>query len=210
MESATPTRTKRPKGLDAATMAEAFQLTAQENRDRPAIRTKGDEFSCTWGEYAEKVERLARGFAAMGLEKGQTIGIMLTNRPEFHFTDSAALHLGATPFSIYNTYTAEQIDYLVGDAANKILVTEKAFLPTVTQVKGIETVVLVDGDGSDGTLTLDDVESKGDDSFDFEGAWKAVQPDDILTLIYTSGTTGPPKGVQITHCLLYTSPSPRD
>ena len=41
---------------------------------------------------------------------------MLTNRPEFHWFDSAALHLGATPFSIYNTYTAEQIQYLVEDA----------------------------------------------------------------------------------------------
>jgi long-chain acyl-CoA synthetase len=199
MESATPTRTKRPKGLDAATMAEAFQLTAQENADRPAIRTKGDEFSCTWGEYAAKVERLARGFAGMGLEKGQTIGIMLTNRPEFHFVDSAAIHLGATPFSIYNTYTDEQIEYLVGDAANKILVTEKAFLPVVSKVKGLETIVVVDGDGSEGQPTLDDVESKGDDSFDFEAAWKSVTPEDILTLIYTSGTTGPPKGVQITH-----------
>ena len=58
---------------------------------------------------------------------------------------------------------------------------------------------MVDGDGSDGTLTLADVEAKGDADFDFEGAWKAVKPDDILTLIYTSGTTGPPKGVQLTH-----------
>jgi long-subunit acyl-CoA synthetase (AMP-forming) len=113
--------------------------------------------------------------------------------------DSAALHLGATPFSIYNTYTAEQIEYLVGDAANKILVTENAFLPIIKQVKGIATIVVVDGDGSNGTLTLDDVESKGDAGFDYEGAWKAVKPDDVLTLIYTSGTTGPPKGVQLTH-----------
>ena len=72
---------------------------------------------------------------------------MLTNRPEFHFVDSAALHLGATPFSIYNTYTAEQIEYLVCDAANKILVTENAFLPIIKQVKGVETIVVVDGDG---------------------------------------------------------------
>ncbi len=199
MESATTTRAGRPKGLDASTLAAAFQATAAANPDRPAIRTKGDEFSCTWGEYAERVERLARGFAGLGLGRGQTIGLMLTNRPEFHFVDSAALHLGATPFSIYNTYTPEQIEYLVGDAANKILVTEKAFLDTIKQVKGIETVVVVDGDGSDGTLTLEDVQAKGDPDFDFDGAWQAVKPDDILTLIYTSGTTGPPKGVQLTH-----------
>jgi long-subunit acyl-CoA synthetase (AMP-forming) len=199
MESATTTRTAVPAGLEASTLAEAFQLTAAAYPDRPAIRTKGDEFTCTWSEYAQKAESVARGLAAMGLGAGDTIGIMLTNRPEFHFVDSAALHLGATPFSIYNTYTAEQIEYLVGDAANKILVTENAFLPIIKQVKGIATIVVVDGDGSDGTLTLADVESKGDADFDFEGAWKAVKPDDVLTLIYTSGTTGPPKGVQLTH-----------
>ncbi len=199
MESATPTRTQKPKGLEASTLAEAFQITAAENPDRPAIRTKDDEFTCTWGEYAAKVESVARGFAALGLGAADTIGIMLTNRPEFHFVDSAALHLGATPFSIYNTYTAEQIEYLVGDAANKILVTEKAFLGIIKEVKGIETIVVVDGDGADGTLTLADVESKGDEGFDYQAAWKAVGPDDILTLIYTSGTTGPPKGVQLTH-----------
>jgi long-subunit acyl-CoA synthetase (AMP-forming) len=199
MESATTTRAGKPKGLEASTLAGAFQATAAANSDRPAIRMKDDAFTCTWGEYAERVERVARGLAALGLERGQAIGLMLTNRPEFHFVDSAALHLGATPFSIYNTYTPEQIDYLVGDAGNAILVTEKAFLDTVKQVKGIDTVVVVDGDGSEGTLTLDDVEGKGDPGFDFEGAWQAVQPDDILTLIYTSGTTGPPKGVQLTH-----------
>ncbi len=199
MESATTTREKAPAGLDASTLAEAFQLTAKANPDRPAIRTKGDEFTCTWGEYAAKVESVARGLAALGLGAGDTIGVMLTNRPEFHFVDSAALHLGATPFSIYNTYTAEQIDYLVSDAANKILVTENAFLPIIKQVKGIETVVVVDGDGSGGTLTLDQLEQRGDAGFDFDGAWKAVKPDDVLTLIYTSGTTGPPKGVQLTH-----------
>ena len=199
MESATTTRTAVPAGLDASTLAEAFQLTAAAYPDRPAIRTKGDEFTCTWGEYAQKAESVARGLAALGLGAGDTIGIMLTNRPEFHFVDSAALHLGATPFSIYNTYTAEQIEYLVGDAANKILVTENAFLPIIKQVKGIETIVVVDGDGSGGTLTLEQVESRGSDDFDFEGAWKAVKPDDVLTLIYTSGTTGPPKGVQLTH-----------
>src|SRR5687767_12185854 len=126
METTTATRTRKPPGLDAPTLAEAFQLTARANADRPAIRTKGDEFSMTWGEYADKVERVAAGLAGMGLGHGEAIGLMLTNRPEFHFFDSAALHLGATPFSVYNTYTPEQIEYLVSDAQNKIMVTEQA------------------------------------------------------------------------------------
>jgi long-chain acyl-CoA synthetase len=199
---ATPRRTERPPGLDAATVAEAFQLTAAANPDRCALRLKEDAFTMTWREYAERVRSVAAGLAALGLERGHTLAIMVTNRPEFHFFDSAALHLGATPFSIYNTYAREQIQYQVQDAGARILVTEKAFLDRVGSVEGVEHVVVVDADNLDEARTIADVEAEGDPEFDFEAAWRGVGPDDILTLIYTSGTTGPPKGVQLTHANL--------
>ena len=202
MESSTQAperRTQRPPALDAATLCEAFQTTAEANADRPAIRTKGDEFSCTWGEYADRVRAIAGGLASLGVGKGDTVALMLVNRPEFHFADAAAMHLGAVAFSIYNTYTAEQIQYLVGDAGNKVVITEQAFLDRLQGVDGVEHIVVVDGDAPEGGMTLDELAQRGDDDFDFEAAWRAVEPEDILTLIYTSGTTGPPKGVQITH-----------
>jgi long-chain acyl-CoA synthetase len=197
------TRSDRPVGLSASTLCEAFQLTAAEHPGRTALRTKGGEYEITWGDYAQKVRKLAAGFAALGLESSQTLGIMLTNRPEFHFADTAAMHLGATPFSVYNTYSAEQIEYLVGDAATPIVVTEQAFLDRILEVQktcsSLGHVVVVDGDAPEGAITLDEVMERGDNGFDFDAAWHAVKPDDILTLIYTSGTTGPPKGVQLTH-----------
>ncbi len=197
------TRSDRPVGLDASTLCEAFQLTAAAYPDRVALRLKDGEFELTWGDYADKVKRLAAGFAALGLGPDTTLGIMLTNRPEFHFADTAAMHIGATPFSVYNTYSAEQIEYLVGDAANPVLVTEQAFLERVLEVQkaanSLKHVVVVDGDAPDGVLTLDDVMERGEAGFDFDASWRAAKPDDILTLIYTSGTTGPPKGVQLTH-----------
>jgi long-chain acyl-CoA synthetase len=196
---ATPRRTERPPGLDATTMAEALQLTAGAHPDRVALRLKDDAFTMTWREYADKVASVAAGLAGLGLERGQTLAIMLTNRPEFHFFDAAAMHLGATPFSIYNSYATEEIQYQVQDAAARILVTEKAFLDRAGSVEGPEHVVVVDAGDLDEALTVADVEATGDPEFDFEAAWRAVRPDDILTLIYTSGTTGPPKGVQLTH-----------
>ena len=199
MEATTASRAERPAGLDATTMAEAFQGTAQAHPERVALRTRDDEFSMTWGEYADKVRSLTAGLAALGLERGGALGIMLTNRPEFHFFDSAALHLGATPFSVYNTYTGDQIGYQVGDAGARIMVTEKAFLDRIQGIEGIEHLIVVDADELDEALTIADVEAEGDPEFDFEAAWRAVEPDDTLTLIYTSGTTGPPKGVQLTH-----------
>jgi long-chain acyl-CoA synthetase len=202
MEVTTAGRTERPAGLDASTVAEAFQLTAQAHPERVALRTKDDESSMTWAEYAEKVRALAAGLATLGLGPGRTLGIMLTNRPEFHLFDAAALHLGATPFSLYNTYAPEQIAYQVQDAEARIFVTEKAFLDRIREIDGLEHIVVVDATGLDEALTTADVEADGDPEFDFEAAWRAVAPDDILTLIYTSGTTGPPKGVQLTHANL--------
>src|SRR3954454_8782826 len=192
------------RALEESTMCGAFQVTAADNPDRVAIRTKEDEFSITWREYAERVRALAAGFAALGLGRGDTIGLMLSNRPEFHIADSAAMHLGATPYSVYNTYTADQIAYLVSDAQNSIVVTEPEFLDTVLKVKeqcsSVEHVVDVTGSGREGTISLEELEGMdAPDGFDFDAAWRAVEPDDVLTLIYTSGTTGPPKGVQILH-----------
>jgi long-subunit acyl-CoA synthetase (AMP-forming) len=199
-------RTAKPPALDASTLAEAFQITARENPDRPAIRTKDDEFSASWGEYAERVKAIAAGLASLGVGPGDTVAVMLTNRPEFHFADAAAMHLGAISFSIYNTYSPEQIEFLVSDAGNSVVITEQAFLDRVLAARysadALEHVVVVDGDAPEGGMTLDELASRGEDDFDFEAAWKAIEPEDILTLIYTSGTTGPPKGVQITHANL--------
>src|SRR3954452_11031429 len=117
------------------------------------------------------------------------MGILLTNRPEFHWFDAAALHLGATPFSLYNTYTREQIEYQLTDARARILVTERAFAERVDGLRCIEHLIVVE----------DHELPEPPDAFDFDAAWKAVEPGDLLTLIYTSGTTGPPKGVEITH-----------
>jgi long-chain acyl-CoA synthetase len=191
------------KALEESTMCGAFQVTASECADRVAIRTKGDAYSITWGEYAEQVRRIAGGLAGLGLKRGDTIGLMLNNRPEFHLVDSAAMHLGATPFSVYNTYSPEQIEFLAKDSGCRIIVTEGDYLDTIMKVKdacsGVEHVIDVDGSGRDGTTALTEVPACADEDFDFEAAWRAVEADDVLTLIYTSGTTGPPKGVQITH-----------
>jgi long-subunit acyl-CoA synthetase (AMP-forming) len=196
-------RGTRSPALDAPTVAAAFQATAAANPGASALRTKDDEVRFSWGDYAERVRAVAGGLAALGVGRGDTVGIMLTNRPEFHFADTAAVHLGATPFSVYNTLAAEQIEYLVADSGARVLFTEGAFLETVLAVRdaveALEHVVVVDGEASGGAIALAELEAMGEPTFDFEAAWRAVEPDDLATLIYTSGTTGPPKGVQLTH-----------
>jgi long-subunit acyl-CoA synthetase (AMP-forming) len=191
-----------PPATRAATIAEAFRITAAERADEVAIRTKEDAFTITWGELRERVDALAGGLAGLGLERGDTIALMLGNRPEFHICDLAAMMLGATPFSIYNTYTPAQISYIVGDAGAKILICEQQFLPRVLEAReslpALEHVIVVDGDPPEGVSALAHVESSAP-GFDVEASVARIQPTDLLTLIYTSGTTGPPKGVQLVH-----------
>src|SRR5436190_19353435 len=165
-------RTDRPVGLDARTMCEAFQKTAEAHPARPALRSRGEEVSFTWGEYAERVRALAAGLAALGVKKDDTVALMLTNRPEFHLADAAGMHLGATCFSIYNTYSPEQIEFLMSDAGNRIAVTEQAFLDRVLAARdgdnALEHVIVVDGEAPEGVMTLDELAELGEDDFDFD------------------------------------------
>src|SRR3954451_24042149 len=108
------------KALENDTVPAAFQFTANRTPDRAALRTLDGSFEITWAEYNERVKPVAAGLAALGVGKGDTVAIMLVNRPEFHIVDAAAMPLGATPFSIYNTYTADQIAFLVEDSAPKV------------------------------------------------------------------------------------------
>jgi len=185
-----------------STITEAFRRTVEAARDRVAVRTIDDAVSLTWGEMARRVDALAGGLAKLGVRRADTVALLLSNRPEFHVADLAAVMLGATPFSLYQTLPPEQIAYVVGDAGARVVVVEAAFLPSILRarerVPRLEHVIVVDGDGAEGTLALAEVEGSNP-GFDVESAWRAVTPDDLLTLIYTSGTTGPPKGVQLTH-----------
>jgi long-chain acyl-CoA synthetase len=189
------------RAVDAPTVSQALRRTAANHPDLVAVRTPDDSVSLSWSELAARVDALAGGLARLGVERGHTVALMLANRPEFHIADLAVVTLGATPFSIYTTYPAEQIEYLVGDAGSRVAIVEQAFLPQLTQARRslpeLEHVIVVDGDAPEGTLALAEVEGS-DPDFD-PASLPEVEPDDVLTLIYTSGTTGPPKGVQLSH-----------
>jgi long-chain acyl-CoA synthetase len=185
-----------------ATITQAFLRTAAERPDEVAYRTRNDEISITWSEARERVGELAGRLGALGLGRGDTVALMLANRPEFQLTDLAVLMTGATPFSVYQTSPPNQIEYIVTDAGSQVMITEQAFLGKILEARralpGLETVIVIDGEAPEGVLHVDDLPPAAE-PFDIEAAAAAVRPDDLLTLIYTSGTTGPPKGVEIMH-----------
>src|SRR5439155_694740 len=170
--------------------------TFAERPDAVALRTPDDAVRMTYAELRERIRDVAAGLAALGVQRGDAVGLMMVNRPEFHVVDAAAMLLGAVPFSLYNTSPPEQVGCVMGDAGNGVGVCERRFEPVVRAArergaKALEQVVVLE--------ELDELVARGDPGFDLEAEARAVKPNDLLTLIYTSGTTGPPKGVQVTH-----------
>jgi long-chain acyl-CoA synthetase len=177
-----------PPALGAATMCEALMTTAAERPEQVALRSPDDAFSLTYAQLTRRLAATASILHDLGLRRGDALGLMMLNRPEFHVVDAAAMLLGATPFSLYNTSPAEQIAFVMGDAGNRLVVCEPRFSEVLREAAG-DRVAIVEIDELTG----------GDEDFELEAHWRAVTPEDLLTLIYTSGTTGPPKGVELTH-----------
>ena len=184
------------------TLVESFQSVAQRDPDAIAIRSGDGATVLTWRHYAQRVRAVASGLAGLGVGPGDTVALMLTNRPEFHLCDTSVLHTGATPFSVYNTNPVEVLAYQFENAENRVVISEKQFITTVLAAMKlggkVEHVICVDGD-AEGAVSLATLESSPAEGFDFDATWRAVTPDDLLTIVYTSGTTGPPKGVELTH-----------
>jgi len=201
MEASSTIAPARP-AVEASTVIEALRRTAVEHPDLVAFRTGDDGVSLTWSRFAQRVEAVAGGLAQLGVRRGDCVALMLSNRPEFHIADMAVAMLGATPFSIYTTYPAAEIEYLFNDSEARVVIAEQQFLEVIEQARrgapAVEHVVVVDGAAPAGTIALSDVEG-ADPGFDVAAAVAAISPGDVLTLIYTSGTTGRPKGVQLTH-----------
>jgi long-subunit acyl-CoA synthetase (AMP-forming) len=190
------------RAVDAPTVSEALRRTAADHPDIVAVRTADDSVSLTWSQLLRRVDDVAGGLAKLGTGRGDTVAIMLGNRPEFHIADLAAAMLGATPFSIYLTYPPEDIAYLIEDSGANVAVVEQAYLAPLLAARkdlpNLTHVIVVDGDAPPGTVSLADVEGSNPE-FDPSTASAEIRPDDLATLIYTSGTTGPPKGVQLSH-----------
>jgi long-subunit acyl-CoA synthetase (AMP-forming) len=183
---------------DVTSFPAAFLQTAARLGEGDAI-VDGDR-KLTWNELRARARAVAGGLAKLGVGKGDSVALMLSNRLEFFPIDLGAVTLGAVPFSIYQTASPEQIAYVVGDAGAQVAIIEKGFLETFEQARAdlpaIEHVIVLDGEG--GTMSYEELLA-ADPDFDDEAAAAGVELDDLLTLIYTSGTTGPPKGVELTH-----------
>src|SRR3954462_7836443 len=170
----------------------------QRHPDAVALRSLEGE-AWTWRGYAERAARFAGGLKALGVGRGDRVVMMLRNRLEFHVADLGALLVGATPISIYNSSSPDQISYLVSQCEGVVAVTETgdfADRMLAADTPTLRHVVVVDGEPA-GTVAFDEVASG--QPVDIRAAAEQTDPLQLLTVIYTSGTTGPPKGVMLDH-----------
>jgi long-chain acyl-CoA synthetase len=175
------------------TLCAAFQETRARDPDAVALRDSDGTTVLSWAQAGSEVERIAGALAALGVGHGDTVALLLANRPEFNLIDTAAMHLAAVPWSIYATSSPEQIRHLIDRAGSRVAVTEGGFAPRLHEA--------LDGSAVEHVLGIEQLAQwpAAPAGFDFDGAWRAVRGDDVLTIIWTSGTTGEPKGVELTH-----------
>lgn len=186
------------------TITGEFLAALEKRRDHTSLRWRdadGAWHEWTTGEVADRVARAAAGLRALGVGPGQRVMLMLRNIPEFHVADLAVMFCGATPVSIYNSSSPEQVAYLAGHAEASVAIVEDAgFLARFDAVRDrlplLGHAVVVRG-APDGVLSWDLLLDH--EPIDLAEAAVGITATSPATVIYTSGTTGPPKGVVLTH-----------
>ncbi|MQY08598.1 AMP-dependent synthetase/ligase [Actinomadura macrotermitis] len=199
------------------TVPSRLAATADRHGDRPAYsdRTADGWRTLTWGQVRERALETAAGFAALGLEAGDVVALMMSNRSEHVLADLGAVHAGGVPTTVYATLAPDQVAFVAGDCAARFAVLEgrdqlDRWLPALERLPALRKVVVLDEaacpDGERfltwAALTALGRERLAADAAGTAARAAAVKPGDTATLLYTSGTTGDPKGVRITHSMV--------
>ena len=162
-------------------------------------RPLGDGWqSVTAREVDEEVRATAKGLIAAGIQIGDRVAIMARTRYEWTILDFAIWYAGAVVVPIYDTSSAEQIDWILNDSSTVGIIVETPELRELVQTVQPAHTKHVWTMTEDVLAVLRNAGAQVSDD-EIERRRAALVPDTLATLIYTSGTTGKPKGVSLTH-----------
>ncbi|MGV3509791.1 MAG: AMP-dependent synthetase/ligase [Sphingobacteriaceae bacterium] len=183
------------------------------------IHKKTDNWEeISYKQTLDTADAISAYFLEMGIKKGDRIGFLLENSPEYIFYDQGLQQIGAVNVSIYPTLTENEIEYILNDAGVKTLLTGNPFLlkkilkianncpeliriiPTFNDYEKYVQSTNINA----GIISFDALINEGKKCYEehkiaISLARESVIPSDLSALIYTSGTTGIPKGVMLTH-----------
>jgi long-chain acyl-CoA synthetase len=186
---------------DSASLADVVFSRAEARPGEVMLRRRsagGDWQDVTAEQFRAAVSALAKALIASGIEPGDRVALMSRTRYEWTLADYAIWAAGAVCVPVYETSSAEQVEWILGDSGARAVIAEtdkhedliksvRGQLPELGQlwrIDGLDELAATDGDVTDDTLRQ---------RADSRGA------DDLATIIYTSGTTGRPKGCELTH-----------
>jgi long-chain acyl-CoA synthetase len=192
------------------TLPAVLARTVASRGDQPAYsdRHAGGR-TLTWSEVVGTARAVAGALIDHGVQPGDTVALMCSNRVEHVIADLGVVHAGATPMTVYATLAPETVRYIAGHSLPRAVVLEgrdqlDRWALALAEAPSISLVVVIDGTPCDDlrATTWEQLVAGGSDCAD---RCEALRPDDPLTILYTSGTTGDPKGVVLTHRNVLTS-----
>ncbi|HHT22568.1 MAG TPA: long-chain fatty acid--CoA ligase [Bacteroidales bacterium] len=157
-------------------------------------------------DYVEKTNLISYGLLAIGVGKGDKVGIVSGNRPEWNMIDFAIMQIGAVSVPIYPTISREDYQHILNHAEMKVIFIDGKDLrtkiePILDNLKSLQEIYTFVDEGSNYKV-LDDLVELGRQNMQPEKLKElkaAIKPEELATIIYTSGTTGVQKGVMLSH-----------
>lgn len=205
------------------TIPELFSDTVSRYATLDAAVFVGQDKRFTWSELSDAVDALAAGFLALGLEKGDRVGIWSPNRWEWLVTQFATARIGLILVNINPAYRLSELEYALNKVGCKALVTAVSFktsdylgmietlAPEIAKAEpgkleaeklpSLKIVIRMGEDNSPGMFNFGDVLAMaGRDEHDsLDRISESLRPGDAINIQFTSGTTGAPKGATLTH-----------
>ncbi|RQS52621.1 AMP-binding protein [Burkholderia sp. Bp8986] len=210
--------------LSEATISRFLLDTAGRFPDRPAVVFREQQVRWTWREFAREVDVLAAGLAALGIVKGDCVGIWSPNRSEWLLTQFATARIGAVLVNINPAYRLAELEYALNKVGCKAVIAAERFktsayvemLQTIApelasatpgdlhaaRVPSLRTIVSMGEAAPAGMFRFADVMARGRDTLDvarLDAIGATLVATEPINIQFTSGTTGSPKGATLTH-----------
>ncbi len=180
-------------------IGELLEKAANENKDKTVIHFHHENLKLSYSQLNKTVNQYANTFRKKGIQKGDHIGVMLSNCPEFPYTWLALAKLGAVIVPLNNGYQSKDLEYVLNNSDSTALVIEDQFVPGYNEIKvktpNVKNVFIVGEYQMDHQNHLGDLAADESDNF----TMAEVETSDMINIQYTSGTTGMPKGCMLTH-----------